>query len=931
MGLRTLRFLFVAFGLLSAGQTLRAADELDWDAWEQIPVLHDGRIKPLDTFARMAVREICGSESPPLGPAEADDEGALHEARGFFPADKPRKFRASELLFSWIVEPEKWESVPFLPAADAALRADVLGVPLRDARGTRLERVSPRQVADAMKGPRAEDFHARLTDRNVEKLYTAYNRYEYLIANLTTPRAPRDRLTDQLQRAVSGGPDLDRFLFRSESGGQSDSVSEAGRAANEVLALLYHGSWSPEEVPRPLLIIQQSAAQWSAQLESHLRQVQGMKTGDEPKRLEEMKTKMRALIAKAAEMAREAGKARSTAIQYAQFGNRYSLTVVPGLNPAALERKRDPDRDVSPWLDLATVLQGGDLGKQYPRAAVEEVRRSFKEAAAAYRDREAPDRPQRFAAAMDRFALGLAALGEEIEPVRQELPIRNWDEGLMARTAYPAPRATWIEVHYNRLDPFHWTWVLSLAAFVAAVGAVGPVRKPAFWVAVGLLAAAGTLMVYGFTVRTLVTGYTPVATMFETVTFMALVVALLGLWLVLFPILRSGLRLAWQWTALPLTWEPAPPQPQQPSVATGRWRAAARALAVLARAALAVGVFYALTQVYFGEGSPGQGEPVVLLLPRVGIGASLATIGELLIWMVGLVILAASLYYLPRAILAAAISLVTVPLVLAKEGLANGLRQALGRKAFVVCGAGLAAAAGYAACHVPIFDASISTLQPILRHSFWLAVHVATIMASYGAGALAWGVGCITLGHYVFGHYRDPAREEAEPAAAEVIERKGAFQAPSDFTVRRAPEACATLSVYTYKLVQFAAILVFVGTILGAAWADKAWGRYWGWDPKEVWALVCFLVYMVIVHGRHTGWIGNFGLAAGTVLEGSAIMMTWYGVGAGKHAYGTGTSGLLWVLLAIAINWLYVGVAWLRYWTETHILAQPDTPTRPKA
>ena len=92
------------------------------------------------------------------------------------------------------------------------------------------------------------------------------------------------------------------------------------------------------------------------------------------------------------------------------------------------------------------------------------------------------------------------------------------------------------------------------------------------------------------------------------------------------------------------------------------------------------------------------------------------------------------------------------------------------------------------------------------------------------------------------------------------------------------PRRCAALSVYTYKLVQFAAILVFVGTILGAAWADKAWGRYWGWDPKEVWALVCFLVYMVIAHGRHTGWIGNFGLAAGTVLEGSAIMMTWYGV-----------------------------------------------------
>ena len=144
MSSRTLRFLFVAFGLLSAGQTLRAADELDWDAWEQIPVLHDGRIKPLDTFVRMAVREICGSESPRLGPAETDEEGPRHDVRGLFPADKPRKFCASELLFSWIVEPEKWESAPFLPAADSALCADVLGVPLRDARAARLDaRLAP--------------------------------------------------------------------------------------------------------------------------------------------------------------------------------------------------------------------------------------------------------------------------------------------------------------------------------------------------------------------------------------------------------------------------------------------------------------------------------------------------------------------------------------------------------------------------------------------------------------------------------------------------------------------------------------------------------------------------------------------------------------------------------------------------------------------
>ena len=94
------------------------------------------------------------------------------------------------------------------------------------------------------------------------------------------------------------------------------------------------------------------------------------------------------LVAKGAETARAASKARFTAAQYAQFGNRYFLAVLPALNPAALERKRDPSRDVSPWLDLSVVLWNADLGKEYPREGLQEVRRSFRDAAAAYRDRE---------------------------------------------------------------------------------------------------------------------------------------------------------------------------------------------------------------------------------------------------------------------------------------------------------------------------------------------------------------------------------------------------------------------------------------------------------------------------------------------------------------------------------------------------------------
>ena len=930
MGLRTLRFLLVAWALV-AGRGARAAGEapLDWDAWEQIPVLHDGRIKPLDTFARMAVRDICGTETPRLGLAgalaEGQDESVLSGAQDLFPGDRPRRFRASELLFSWIVEPEEWRRVPLLPAADERLRADVLGLPLRDARGSRLKYVSWWQAADVIEGSRSAEFHSRLSDPKADDLLTAFGRYDYLLANLTMPQGPAEVLATQLQNTIRDWRELEgawQLLSRSQSdSGADDAASAPAQAAEDLQALVFHGQVAPDALQRPLLTIRQAATELSTQLEAHLRQIHDNATGLDPKELQQAQTKLRALAAKAAQTARNAGRAQFAAVQYRNFGNRYALAVIPAMNPAALERKRDPDPGLSPWLDLSALLWGTKEVKGFPPQELQQVRKSFFAAAAAYRDRAAPDRPQRFAEAMNRFALALAALGEAIEPLRQELPIRNRDEGLMARTAYPPLDATWTEVHYNRLDPFGWTWVLSLAAFVASLAAIGPLRRPAFWLAVALLTAALAMMVYGFTLRTLVTVYTPVATMFETVIFMALVVALLGLWFAILPFLAGGLRLAWQWTALPFTWETPPPQPQQPSSAQKGCRTAARSLAAVARAALAVGVFYALTMVYFGAGEPGEGEPVVLLLPRVGIGASMPTIGELVIWVVGLGLLVPALYYLPRAILAGAISLGTVPRVLACHGLSEPVRRAIGRKAFVACGAFLAFGAAYAATHVPIFDKSIKTLQPILRHSFWLAVHVATIMASYGAGALAWALGSISLGYYLFGRYRDPMRDPAVQAAWEAIERTGAFQSPADFDVRRAPEACATLSAYIYRVVQIAAILLFAGTVLGAAWADKAWGRYWGWDQKEVWALVCFLVWMVILHARHTGWIGNFGLAAGTVLEASAIMMTWYGVGSGKHAYGSGEGGLKYVLLVLAANWLFVGVAWFRYWLQTRVLA----------
>ena len=181
------------------------------------------------------------------------------------------------------------------------------------------------------------------------------------------------------------------------------------------------------------------------------------------------------------------------------------------------------------------------------------------------------------------------------------------------------------------------------------------------------------------------------------------------------------------------------------------------------------------------------------------------------------------------------------------------------------------------ACYVPLFPKEIRPLMPVLRSNLWLAVHVTTIVAGYGAAALAWGVGNIALGYYWLGRY-----PQGKP-----------------------PQNCGLLAAVTYKIVQIAILLLILGTFLGALWADVSWGRFWGWDPKEVWALISILVYMLIVHSRSAGWCGNFGTAVGSVLAFMAILWAWFGVNylmpGGKHSYGEAAGGGLMGWLVVAL------------------------------
>jgi len=176
------------------------------------------------------------------------------------------------------------------------------------------------------------------------------------------------------------------------------------------------------------------------------------------------------------------------------------------------------------------------------------------------------------------------------------------------------------------------------------------------------------------------------------------------------------------------------------------------------------------------------------------------------------------------------------------------------------------------------FDPFISPLVPVLRSNLWLTVHVLTITLSYGAFALAWG-----LGHgAIFNFALNPDKKELNQA----------------------------LTLYLYRTVQIGVVLLAAGTVLGGVWANYSWGRFWGWDPKETWALIALLGYLVVLHGRFSGWMGPFGFAAGCVAAFLGILMAWYGVNyvlaAGLHSYGFGGGGLPYVSAVVGLDLLFI-------------------------
>ena len=187
-----------------------------------------------------------------------------------------------------------------------------------------------------------------------------------------------------------------------------------------------------------------------------------------------------------------------------------------------------------------------------------------------------------------------------------------------------------------------------------------------------------------------------------------------------------------------------------------------------------------------------------------------------------------------------------------------------------------------------VLDPGIHPLEPVLRDNFWLTTHVLIITLSYAAFGLSFAVSNYALPKYL-------KKEKTETSKNEL----------------------KFLEHLNYRLIQVGVVLLAGGTILGGIWADYSWGRFWGWDPKEVWALVALLCYLAVLHARYTGWMKPFGFAAFSIIAFSSVVMAWYGVnfvlGAGLHSYGFGGGGAKYMAGLIFIQLIFVLACYLKY------------------
>ena len=182
----------------------------------------------------------------------------------------------------------------------------------------------------------------------------------------------------------------------------------------------------------------------------------------------------------------------------------------------------------------------------------------------------------------------------------------------------------------------------------------------------------------------------------------------------------------------------------------------------------------------------------------------------------------------------------------------------------------------------------MTDLEPVLK-SYWLQIHVAIITGSYAFLGLSAILGIINLGIDIF-------KRASNIKLLRLTQKELTY----------IKEMSMTIGLF----------MLTIGTFLGGIWANESWGRYWGWDAKETWALAAVLVYTIILHFRFIpGLKSTYTFNFWSLWGYSSILMTFFGVNyylAGMHSYATGEAVPIpdWVPLTVLLFALLSLAAW---------------------
>ena len=210
-----------------------------------------------------------------------------------------------------------------------------------------------------------------------------------------------------------------------------------------------------------------------------------------------------------------------------------------------------------------------------------------------------------------------------------------------------------------------------------------------------------------------------------------------------------------------------------------------------------------------------------------------------------------------------------------------GMGLAFGRKSnLTIAATAFVASMILMIAHWNWMDPEIANLVPVLD-SYWLMIHVAVIVGSYGPFALGMILGIIAMILMLL-----TTKKSAEKMRLHVAE----------------------LTVVNELALTVGLIMLTIGNFLGGQWANESWGRYWGWDPKETWALISILVYAFVLHMRLVpGLRGKWIYSLVSVVAFASIMMTYFGVNfylTGLHSYASGDK-------VITPNFVYYSIAFV--------------------